>query len=167
MGKTILINLNDIHIDGDILDVSRDNSGIIYNISKDAEEEVSIDYVDAGNKNVLMKRAYDACTFFFNLNNILGIKRKESLIREVCGYLKEEGEIYIWDINKESGGFLDFKVNVALPNGNLKEVVFKNFNPLISCKFEEIKKILEKYSEIEETKLWEDIFFIKARKKSY
>ncbi|MBD7909949.1 MULTISPECIES: hypothetical protein [Clostridium] len=165
MGKKILINLNNVHIEGDILDVSRENSGIIYNISKDAEEEVSVDYVDLDSRKILNRRTYDACTFFFNLNNILGGRKKESLIKEICGYLKEEGVIYIWDINKERGGFCDYNVNAVLPNGSVKEVVLKNYNPLITCKFEEIKKILEKYSEIEETKLWEDIFFIKAVKK--
>ena len=41
----------------------------------------------------------------------------------------------------------------------------KNYNPIATCKFEEIKKILEKYSDIKESKVWEDIFFIRAVKK--
>lgn len=164
MGKTIVINMNDFHIEGDILDLSRDNSGIIYKISKEVEEELSVDYVDVDNRNALKRRKYDACTFFFNLSDIWGNRRKEGLIKEVCGYLKEQGEIYIWDVNKDSGGFLDYKINAILPNGEIKEVGINNYNPLLNCKFEEIKKILEKYAKIEETKLWEDVFFIKAIK---
>ena len=49
-------------------------------------------------------------------------------------------------------------------NEKVKEIEFKNYNPLLTCSFEEVKKILEKYCKIEETKVWEDIFFIKAKK---
>lgn len=165
MGKTIFINMNNVKIKGDILDLSSDNSGIIYNISKDVEEELSIDYVNSENRSVLEERKYDACTFVFNFNNILGGRKKAKVIKDVIKYLKDDGEIYIWDVNKEGGRFIDYKVNVALPNGNIKNVVLKNYNPLATCSFEEIRKILEKYSDIEETKVWEDIFFIKAVKK--
>lgn len=165
MGKTIFINMNDVKIKGDILDLSNDNSGIIYNISKEIEEELCIDYVTSENKNVLEKRKYDACTFVFNLNSILGNRNKEKVIKEAVNYLKDEGEIYIWDVNKYGGSFIDYNVNVAIPNGDIKRLILKNYNPLAVCRFEEVKKILEKYSKIEETKVWEDIFFIKAIKK--
>ncbi|MGG7178648.1 hypothetical protein ACQPU1_13690 [Clostridium paraputrificum] len=162
MGKTLIINMNDVHIEGDILDLSGENTGVIYNMSKEVEEEVAIDYVSEESKYELKERKYDACTFFFNLNNIWGGRRKESIIREVSSYLKEEGSIYIWDVNKERGKIIDNKVKVLLPNEKVKEVEFKNYNPLITCTFEEVKKILEKYYKIEETKVWEDIFFIKG-----
>jgi len=51
-----------------------------------------------------------------------------------------------------------------LPNSKIKEFTFKNLNILLSSNIEEIKKILEKYFEIEETKAWEDVFFIKGKK---
>ena len=44
MGKTLVINLEDVNIQGDILDVGENNLGIIYNISKEVLEEISIDY---------------------------------------------------------------------------------------------------------------------------
>lgn len=164
MNKKIVINMNDIEIKGDILDVSRKNSGIIYKLSKDIQEEISVDYVNEETKNILKPKTYDACTFFFNLSSLLTNRKKECLIKDVINYLKDNGEIYIWDINKESNGFLDYNIEVALPDGELKKVVFNKYNPFISCKFEEVKKILQKYSIIEETKLWEDIFYIKAIK---
>ena len=88
MGKTIFINMNDVRIKGDILDLSSENSGVIYNISKDIEEELCVDYVTSNDKNVLTERKYDACTFVFNLNNILGLRRKAKVIKEVLNYLK-------------------------------------------------------------------------------
>lgn len=164
MGKTLIINLNDIKIQGDILDVSGEKNGVIYNISKEVEDEIAldVDYVD--DNNILKERKYDACTIFFNLNNIWSNRKREGLIKEVISYLKENGKIYIWDISKERGKIIDNKVKVVLPNEKVKQVELKNFNLMISCNFEEIKKILEKYCKIEETKVWEDIFYIKAER---
>ncbi|MBE6048200.1 MAG: hypothetical protein E7213_07365 [Clostridium sp.] len=165
MGKTIFINMNDVKIKGDILDLSSENSGIVYSISKDVEEELCVDYVNSDDRDVLSERKYDACTFVFNLNKIFGSIRKAKVIKEVINYLKDNGEIYIWDVNKERGKIIDYKINVALPGGDMKTLILKNYNLISSCKYEEIKKMLQKYVQIEETKVWEDIFFIKAVKK--
>lgn len=164
MGKTLVINMKDIVIEGDILDVAGDTIGIIYNISKEIDDEISVDYVDGENKSLLKHRKYGACTFFFNLNKVWGSRKKDRIIKEISQYLNKDGEIYVWDINKERGKIVDNKVKVILPNEKVKEIEFKNYNPLLTCSFEEVKKILEKYCKIEETKVWEDIFFIKAKK---
>ena len=164
MGKTLVINMKDIVIEGDILDVAGDTTGIIYNISKEIDDEISVDYVDGENKNLLKHRKYGACTFFLNLNKVWGSRKKERIIKEISQYLNKDGDIYVWDINKERGKIIDNKVKVILPNEKVKEIEFKNYNPLLTCSFEEVKKILEKYCKIEETKVWEDIFFIKAKK---
>ena len=119
MGKTLVINLEDVNIQGDILDVGENNLGIIYNISKEVLEEISIDYVNEETKCKLQSRKYDACTFFFDLNKMWTSLEKERLIKNVSKYLKNNGEI---------------------------------------------QKILEKYFEIEETKVYEDVFFIRGKK---
>jgi len=164
MGKTLVIDLEDVVLEGDILDVGEKNLGIIYNISKEAEEELCLDYVSSDTKIELKDRKYDACTFFFDLNKIWTSLEKEKLIKDISLYLKESGEIFIWDINKERGKVFNNKIKVVLPNGKIKEFTFRNLNILLSSNIEEIKKILEKYFEIEETKAWEDIFFIKGKK---
>lgn len=164
MGKTLVIDLEDVILKGDILDVGEKNLGIIYSISKEAEEELSLDYVSGEGKVELKDRKYDACTFFFELNKLWTNLEKEKLIREVSAYLNEFGEIYIWDINKERGKVFNNKVKVILANGKIKEFIFKNLNLISSSNVEEIKKIIEKYFEIEETKAWEDVFFIKGKK---
>lgn len=164
MGKTLVINLEDINLQGDILDVGEKNFGVIYNISKEVEEELSLDYVNSETKVELKSREYDACTFFFDLNKIWTSLEKEKLIREISSYIKEDGEIFIWDIIKERGKVFNNKIRVILPRGKIKEFNFKNLNVLLSSNTEEIKKILEKYFEIEETKAWEDIFFIRGKK---
>lgn len=164
MGKTIIINLEKVSINGDILDVGEKNLGIIYNLSKDIEDEISLDYVNDETKIELKNSDYDACTFFFELNKLWTSIEKEKLIKEVHKYIKAGGEILIWDINKERGKVFNNKIKVILPKGDIKEFNFKNLNLLTVSNVEETKKILEKYFNIEETKSWEDIFFIKGTK---
>ena len=167
MGKTLIINLQDLNLQGDILDVGEENFGVIYNISKEVQNEISVDYVSSENKENLAHRKYDACTFFFNLNKIWSNLERESLVKEVMHYIKSNGEILIWDINKERGKVFNNKVMVVMPNGKSKEFSIKNLNPFATFNIDDMKKILEKYFKIEETKAWEDIFFIKGTKLDY
>ncbi|WP_105177133.1 hypothetical protein [Clostridium cagae] len=164
MGKTLVINLEDINLKGDILDVGQENFGIIYSISKEVEDELSLDYVFSNDKEGLEGSEYDACTLFFNLNRFWSNIEKEKLIKEINSYIKENGEILIWDINKERGKLFNNKIRVILPKGKVKEFTFKNLNPIISSNVEEVKKILLKYFDVEEVKVWEDMFFIRAKK---
>lgn len=164
MGKTLVIDLEDVVFDGDILDVGEKNLGVIYNISKEAEDEISLDYVSSDAKIELNSKEYDACTFFFDLNKMWTNLEKERLIKEIYSYIKEEGEIFIWDIKKERGKVFNNKIKVILPNRKIKEFTFRNLNILSSSNMEELKKIVEKYFQIEETKVWEDLFFIKGKK---
>lgn len=165
MGKTLIINMTEVKLEGDILDVASDNKGVIYSIYKEIDDEISIDYVDESNRNILRSRRYDACTFFFNLNSIWRAGKKDALIKEVTQYIKDDGMLYIWDVNKERGKVIDSKVKIVLPGDKIKEFEFRNMNPILTSSLEEVKKILEKYYKIEETKVWEDIFFIKGIKK--
>ena len=165
MKKTLVVNMNYVDIEGDILDLSCDENGVIYSISKDIEAELSVDYVDENSREKLKGRKYDACTFFFNLNNMWRRRQKDSIIKEVKNYLKEDGKIYLWDVNKERGKKIDNKVEIILPNGKIKGGVLRNNNIFTSCNYEEILKILEKYYIIEDSKVWEEMFFIKAKYK--
>ncbi len=164
VGKTLVINMKDIEIEGNILDVGEKNLGIIYNISKEVYDEISVDYVSEGREERLQLENYDACTFFFELNNIWTYFEKERIIQRVTDYIKDFGKIYIWDINKQRGKFFNNKVKIIMPKGTIRQFTFKNLNPLSSNNCDEIKKIVEKNFKIEETKVWEDIFFIKATK---
>ena len=53
MGKTLVINLEDINLKGDVLDVGQENFGVIYSISKEVEAELSLDYVFSNDKEGL------------------------------------------------------------------------------------------------------------------
>ena len=57
MGKTIILNLSGVKLSGDVLDVG-ESYGVIYNISKDAIDEVSIDLLegDIDEKKITQKK---------------------------------------------------------------------------------------------------------------
>ena len=165
MGKTLVVNMDYLQIEGDILDISEENGGVIYSISKDIQDEISVDYVDESNKKILIGREYDACTFLFNLNKLWSNRKRETLVKEITNYIKKDGKIFLWDINKEMGSKILNKIEIILPNGKVKGGLIKNNNPISSCSFEETIKIIQKYYIIEETKVWKEMFFIKGRKK--
>lgn len=165
MKKTLVLNLENIKIKGNILDVVCEDLEVIHNLSEDIQEEMAIDNFENRDIKILEKNKYDVCTFFFNLNSFWNINKKENLINEMSDYIKESGEVYIWDINKNIGELIDVKLKCILPNKEIKEYKIKNNNIFSSSNFEETKKILEKTFKIEETKVWEDIYFIKGIKK--
>ncbi len=163
MGKTIVLNLSNVVLKGNILDVG-ESFGVIYNISKDIMNEISVDYINGDNYHILKEEEYDTCTMFFCLSNIWNNSNRFKLIEEVSKYIKSGGELLIWDINKEVRNMINNKIIALLPSGNHKEFEFKNLNPIIKSNIEENEKLIEKYYIIEETKLWEDIHFIRGKK---
>lgn len=163
MGKRIVLNLSDIKFTGNILDVG-ENFGVIYNLSKEIMNEISVDYVSENKDGELKENEYDTCTMFFSLSKMWNSFSRSKLIEEVSKYIKIGGEIYIWDINKDVRDMINNKIIAVMPSGKFKEFEFKNLNPIIKSNMEENKKLLEKSYEIEETKLWEDIHFIRGRK---
>ncbi|MGG7076775.1 hypothetical protein [Clostridium sardiniense] len=164
MRKTLVLNFEDIKIEGNILDVACESLGIINSISEEAKSEIAVDYIEKEEESMLQNSKYDACTFFFNLNSLWNVNKREKLINEISNYLEKDGSIYIWDINKNIGELVDSKLKVLLPKGDIREYRIKNNNLFSSSSFEETKKILEKTFKIEETKVWEDIYFIKGIK---
>ncbi|MGL5151506.1 MAG: hypothetical protein ACRC7N_13145 [Clostridium sp.] len=165
MSKTFIMSLKSLNIKGDVLDVGGDDFGVIYNVFREVENEISLDYADYEDKNKLIKNKFDATTFFFILSEVWPQANRNELIDEVVSYIKENGEIYIWDVMKSKGQFILDDIRVLLPNDKIKDVELKRINPFTVCGMDEIKKELEKKCEVVETKQWEDIFYIKAIKK--
>lgn len=163
MGKTIILNLSDIKLKGDVLDVG-ESYGVIYNISKDAIEEVSVDLLEGDIDEKSINGEYDTCTVFFYLSSLWRDSARYNLLKEVSKLVKVGGEIYIWDINKEVGEVFNNKVMAVLPSGKTKEFEFKNLNPILKSSIEYTKKMLDDMYSIKEERVWEDIFFVKAEK---
>ncbi|MEN8077702.1 hypothetical protein ABFP60_12135 [Clostridioides difficile] len=163
MGKTIILNLSDIKLKGDVLDVG-ESYGVIYNISKDAIDEISVDLLEGSINEKNTYGEYDTCTVFFYLSSLWRDYSRVNLIKEVSKLVKVGGEIYIWDINKEIGEVFNNKVMAVLPSGKSKEFEFKNLNPISKSNIDDTRKMLEDMYCIKEEKLWEDVFFIKGEK---
>lgn len=163
MGKTIILNLSGVKLTGDVLDVG-ESYGVIYNLSKDTIDEVSVDMLEGTIDEKNTYGEYDTCTVFFYLSSIWRDSNKFNLIKEASKLVKLGGEIYIWDINKEIGEVSNNKVMAVLPSGKTKEFEFKNLNPLSKSNIDDTKKMLSNIYDIKEEKVWEDIFFIRAEK---
>lgn len=161
MGKTIILNLSDVEFKGDILDVG-ESFGVIYDMSKEIYNEVSIDKIVSEGEEKFINEKYDSCTVFFYLSSIWSMETRYALLNDVAKYIKKGGYIYLWDINKNVGEFINNNIKVLLPSKNIKEFQFKNLNPVSKSSSEETKIMLEKNFIISETKEWEEIYFIKG-----
>lgn len=161
MGKTIVLNLSDINLKGNILDVG-ESYGVIYNMSKEISDEISIDTLISEGEDLEIKEKYDCCTVFFYLSSVWSMATRYSLLDDVSKYIKKNGCIYIWDINKEVGEFINNNIRVFLPSEKVKDFEFRNLNPLSKSSIDETKIMLEKNFNIEETREWEEVYFIKA-----
>ena len=162
MGKTIILNLSNTNLEGDILDVG-ESYGVIYNLSKETFDELAIDYVEENNKDMLLE-GYDTCTVFFYLSNIWREVERGKIIEDVARFIKKGGKIYIWDINKEIGKIFSNRIRTVLPSEKIKEFEFKNLNIMSKSNLEDTKRILESNFKITEEKIWEDIYFVKGEK---
>ena len=163
MGKTIVLNLSDVILEGDVLDVG-ESYGVIYNLSKEAFDEVAIDYVEDNNKDILLSEGYDSCTIFFYLSNIWREGVRKKLIEDVTRFIKKGGKIFIWDINKDIGHVFNNKIKAVLPSNNIKEFDFKNLNIMSKSNLEDTKKLLGSKYKITEEKIWKDIYFVIGEK---
>lgn len=162
MGKTIILNLSNTNLEGDILDVG-ESYGVIYNLSKETFDELAIDYVEENNKDMLLE-GYDTCTVFFYLSNIWREVERGKIIEDVARFIKKGGKIYIWDINKEIGKIFSNRIRTVLPSEKIKEFEFKNLNIMSKSNLEDTKRLLESNFKITEEKIWEDIYFVKGEK---
>ena len=61
MNKVLILNMEHLKLEGDILDVTSENASVIYSLSKEVEEELSIDYVEEDSE--LKKKKYDVYSY--------------------------------------------------------------------------------------------------------
>ena len=121
MKKTLILNLKDIKISGEVLDVSKEDNEIISSLIVDNNDEIAID-LSGENEASINDKEYGVCTIFFYLSSIWNTTKREMLIEDIYNKLEDNAKIYIWDINKNIGEFVDSKLKVLLPNEEMKEV---------------------------------------------
>jgi len=161
--NTILINLENENLPGNVLDVGFDNYGITYNIFKNDYDEISVDYIEGKNeKEKIEIDFYDCCIVFFALSNIWLKRNREKVMRDLSKYIKKDGSIYIWDMDKPFGKTFKNRLKVIVPGGEIKIIKLKEYNMLKDTSFTSTSKIVEKYFEIIDCKRSDDIYCIKA-----
>jgi hypothetical protein len=163
--KEIFINMEQEILTGNILDIGKDHHGIVYSLFKQYNDETSVEYVSGKeNKELIKKREYDSCVLFFSLSNIWLKYNKRKLIKDIYEFLRENGTIYIWDIDKGYSSFFYAKVKLSLPERKIKEISVRDLNPLKDNSKNSMIKLLQEYFEIVDSKSSDNIYFIKGRK---
>ena len=160
--KRLIVNLKYVNLKGDVLDISSDNSGIIYSLIKAnnlERRDINVDYFSDNNKHL-----YDSGAIFFTLGS-LGKFESQELIQEVYKSIKDNGEIYIWDRIKEKGELVHDNVIAKMPDGSEKKFNIMNLNPFYEFNLDKCQSLFNKYFEIEERIIWDKVIYIKAIKK--
>lgn len=166
MRNTIYIDLPEDMFKGDILDVGMDNYGIVYSMYKNYNEEVTVDYVHGKEeKEVLEGDTYDNCILLFSLSNIWLKFNKDKFFRDIYRYLKENGTIHIWDIDKGYSKLAMTKIKVQIPGDKTKEFNVTDLNILKDTSQKTTLKLIEKYFEIIDLKTYDNIYYIRGRRK--
>lgn len=165
--KEVLLNLENKMLDGNVLDVSMNNQGIIYNLFKNnSGEEVKAEYIRNNSKeSVTIEDAYDNLVLFFTLENLDLNFQQANLIREMTSYLKEGGYINIWDIEKSRWKYVNLKLNILLPGSIKKTMNIRSINIFKHFSGKRISSLLEKDFDIIEFSSKDNIYYIKGKKK--
>lgn len=153
--KKTLVNLEYINLEGNILDISIDNCGIIYNLLKITNRE---------NLNIDMDiQTYDSVAVFFALGT-LNKEHGKKLIEEVYDKTNENAKVYIWDRIKSKNEIIRDNIIANLGQGIKKEFYLSNLNPFYEFNIERVEKILNKKFKIIEKVVWDNVIYIEAEK---
>ncbi|HHD2751449.1 TPA: hypothetical protein ACOTG0_000191 [Clostridium perfringens] len=163
MIREVVLDMSNINFKGNTLDVGINNYGIIYNILKQTKNEISVDYY-VENFSEEYRNQYDNGVLFFSLSQ-LDKSETENVIKNIWSNVRFGGNIYIWDREKKRRETVNDKIKVLMPNENEKEIEFIDNSISSEFTINSSKKVLEKYFEIQETKVCDKIIFIKGIKR--
>ncbi|NEZ92507.1 class I SAM-dependent methyltransferase [Clostridium botulinum] len=164
--KEIVINMENEIFRGNLLDVGTDNYGIIYNIYKQYNEDSNLEYINGAEEKENIKEGYyDNCILLFSFSNIFFKKNRMNLIQDIYKYLKERGNVYIWDIDKKIKETFNGKIKILLPGEKVKNISIKDLNVLKDSSIDTTIKLLDPYFEIKDLKSSDGVYYIKGKKK--
>jgi hypothetical protein len=162
---TVQIDMQNLNLKGDILDIGVKNYGIIYKICRQYEDEVALEYVMGDEKNLIEREYYDTAVLFFTLSPLRTAGKRRKLIKELYQYIRDCGEIIIWDINKSIGTLVNLQVEVLLGENETQKINIANLNPVKILSLTQVKRIISPFFEVTEEKLGKTIFFLRAKRK--
>ncbi|MDP4091143.1 MAG: hypothetical protein Q8930_18005 [Bacillota bacterium] len=160
----VQIDMRNLDLKGDIIDIGIKNYGIIYKICKQNDDEVAVEYLVDEERTLISRERYDTAVLFFCLGMLSGPDRKK-LIKDIGSYIRDYGEIVIWDLNKAPGMLMDLEVEVLMPNDESQIIKLRNLNPVKRIFMEEIRHLVLQYFYITEEKVGKTIFYLRGRRK--
>lgn len=163
--KQVDINLEEERFEGNVLDVSLDNQGIIYNLCKNNKNDIKVEYIQNDTSKFINNESYDIVTLFFTLESLGFNTHIKGLVEEVTPYLRKGGHIIIWDLEKSRWKWANLTLNILLPGKVKKTINIKNLNIFADYSGKRIKKLLEKDYDIIEFTSRDNIYYIKASRK--
>lgn len=166
MKKDTFINMEKEIFSGNVLDIGLKNYGIIYNIYKEYNDEVAVEYVSGKNDEKSIENGfYDFSILFFTMSSIWLSMSKSRVIKRIYDSLKDDGYLFIWDIDKGYRQIFNGSIKVLLPNRIIKNIHIKNYNILQNNSKTQTVKLMENYFEVIDLKASDGIYYIKAKKK--
>lgn len=165
--KQVFINMEKEIFRGNVLDIGLENYGIVYNIYKEYNDKVNVEYVNGKEEQEKIKENfYDSCIMLFSFSSLWFKKDKKKFIRDIYRYLAKDGLLYIWDIDKGYRKIFNSVIKILAPGRKLKKIKIKDLNIFKDSSRENSVKLLEEYFEILDLKASDGIYYIKAKKKS-
>lgn len=164
--ENIFLSLEKEVFRGNILDITYDSQGIIYNVNKYYDNFMEIDYLE--NENCMneekFKSYYDSCILFFSLRKYSSKDRKK-LFKQIHEHTNKMGYIYIWEIRKDLFKSYNKKINVALPDKSIVKFPISDMNLFEECTPEKVIESMQEYFEVIENINSKDCFKIVGKRK--
>ncbi|MGL4655589.1 MAG: hypothetical protein ACRCWM_06885 [Sarcina sp.] len=159
--KRTVVNLKYIDLKGDLLDVSLEETGVIYNLIKSRNsDDISLSCLNnLDNKD----EQFDCCTMFFSLGKLNRIDSKV-LIEDIEKLIRKDGCLYIWDRIKMKNEIIRDNIFVKMPDDTEKKFQLMNFNPFYEFNYTRCEELLQNKFLIKETLIWDNVIYIKAEK---
>lgn len=164
--EKLFISLEKEVFKGNVLDFTYKSESIIYNSNKFYDNYIELDYVDAEIKDdAEHNNLYDSCILFFILNKLTCSRSRKNLFNMIDKVLKDNGYIYIWDIEKKPLRKVNQSIVVGLPDKTVSKFQIKSFNFISKCDSNSIIEELKDHFVIEEKVQSRGAFKLVCRRK--
>ena len=167
MKREVFINLEKEIFKGNLLDIGFSNHGIIYNICKQyIDDSNSVEYIEGKEEKIKIDEGtYDTCAMFLTLSDIKFTQNKKKLIKDIYKFLKVDGLLYIWDIDKGFAKTFNSRIKIVLPDKSTKQISLRDLNLFKNSSKENTMKILKPYFEIITLKNSDNIYYMICKKR--
>ncbi len=166
MEEEALIDLRSFSLKGDVLDIGRDNNGIIYNYIKNSKDDIIVDLVELPEEiEALKTKTHDNGILFFFLSTLRSNREKKEFLKELASYIKEDGELLLWDIEKRVLKPYKKKIKILLKKEVSREITIIEADPLLASSLRNTEELIREDFELLESKSHNGIYHIRAKRK--